>query len=281
MLAALLVHAQDPQSPVAAKPSPTTTQSTKSAAIGPTLGNGTRIKLKLDEILSSADAQIGQTVKFDIAEEVRVGDVIVVPKGGLVCATVIKAEHKKIFGHCGKVTLSTSLRLADGNEVPLSTVLDGGPGDHELCRVINTVGTIFPIVPLPGKDITMQEGTEVTAVVNGDVPLKMAKFQRSSLPQAAGAPVGTENTTLEITSSPPGAEIELDGNYRGDTPSSIAVPPGDHMLKISKPGYKPWERRIKTTSGSVKIVAGLEQQGQPAESQPKPVEAPSAALPQP
>src|ERR1019366_3957834 len=53
--------------------------------------------------------------------------------------------------------------------------------------------------------------------------------------------------------------IELDGSFSGDTPSAITVAPGEHTIRISKARYKSWERKMKTTSGNIKIVADLEQ----------------------
>jgi hypothetical protein len=64
--------------------------------------------------------------------------------------------------------------------------------------------------------------------------------------------------TLEISSSPAGADIEVDGEFRGSTPSSISVGPGEHTVGISRKGFVPWERKIKTSAGNVRIVAELE-----------------------
>ena len=35
---------------------------------------------------------------------------------------------------------------------------------------------------------------------------------------------------------------------------------GDQSITIRKSGYKTWERKMKTSSGSVKVVADLEQE---------------------
>lgn len=48
------------------------------------------------------------------------------------------------------------------------------------------------------------------------------------------------NSVLEISSTPAGAEIEIDGSYVGDTPTSIQVPAGKHVLKLKKSGYDSW-----------------------------------------
>jgi PEGA domain len=66
-----------------------------------------------------------------------------------------------------------------------------------------------------------------------------------------------QTTKLEISSSPQGADVELDGAFVGNTPSTIGVSSGSHMLRIMKSGYGSWERRIVTSSGIVTISASL------------------------
>jgi len=288
MLAAPLAQAQSPQSPVASQANPAPTQVTKPAPTRPTLEDGTPVKLRLGETLSSANAHVGQTVEFEVLEEVKVGEIVVVPKGGVAWATVTDAEHKKTMGRGGKLNVNIdSVRLADGEKAALRAEQGGKGGGHVGAMtgaMVATAIVFFPAAPLflfmHGKDITIPKGTAVTAFVNGDVPLDLAKFQPTAPAAAAAAVVVAEKTTIDITSSPPGAEIELDGSFSGDTPSSISVAPGDHTLKITKSGYKPWERKMKTTSGNVKVVAELEQQSQSAELQPKPAGAQSTAKPQ-
>jgi hypothetical protein len=69
---------------------------------------------------------------------------------------------------------------------------------------------------------------------------------------------------VEVTSTPSGADIELDGSFVGNTPSTIGVSPGDHTIVINKNGYKPWEKKIKVSSGKVNISAELETEAKPA-----------------
>jgi hypothetical protein len=66
---------------------------------------------------------------------------------------------------------------------------------------------------------------------------------------------------IAVSSTPANADIALDGNFVGNTPSQIDVTPGDHTLTISKSGFKSWERQFKATGGSVNIKAELEAQG--------------------
>jgi PEGA domain len=63
---------------------------------------------------------------------------------------------------------------------------------------------------------------------------------------------------LRISSSPPGADIEIDGKFIGQTPSSVPAASGDHSVVIRKVGYKLWERTIATSGGEITIAAELE-----------------------
>jgi CRISPR/Cas system-associated exonuclease Cas4 (RecB family) len=74
--------------------------------------------------------------------------------------------------------------------------------------------------------------------------------------QAAAASV----TKLSIASMPAGADIEVDGSFVGNTPSTIEVTPGDHTVSVSKSGYKSWERKLKASGGNVNLNAELEAQ---------------------
>ncbi|PSH05120.1 MAG: hypothetical protein CXZ00_02895 [Acidobacteria bacterium] len=69
----------------------------------------------------------------------------------------------------------------------------------------------------------------------------------------------SDKGTIEITSTPSGADIELDGQFVGNTPSPLSVTPGEHGVKLVKTGYTSWERRINLSAGSsLKIAPDLE-----------------------
>jgi PEGA domain len=80
----------------------------------------------------------------------------------------------------------------------------------------------------------------------------------SGSPKAAQSQTSGVNTEIAVTSTPAGAEIELDGAFVGNTPSTVGVSAGDHVIGIAKKGYKPWERKIKVTTGKIDIAAELE-----------------------
>ncbi|MGH9763784.1 MAG: hypothetical protein ACREDR_30030 [Blastocatellia bacterium] len=140
---------------------------TPKPAIGFGLEDGTPIKLRISRNLSSADAQVGETVDFEVLEDTKVGDVIVVPRGGIAWGTVTEAQPKRRLGRAGKLNVNIdSVRLTDGEKAALRAVKEVKGGGHTGAMTGAMVATsivFFPAAPLflfmHGKDITIPKGT--------------------------------------------------------------------------------------------------------------------------
>jgi PEGA domain len=63
-----------------------------------------------------------------------------------------------------------------------------------------------------------------------------------------------------VSATPAGADIEIDGNFVGSTPSTVGVAAGPRQFSVKKAGFKPWERKITVSSRHIKIDATLESQ---------------------
>jgi hypothetical protein len=64
--------------------------------------------------------------------------------------------------------------------------------------------------------------------------------------------------TIQLTSSPSGAEIYLDHQFQGSTPSTIPnVVPGNHTLEFRYPGYQSWADTISVPAGTSHFFAAL------------------------
>jgi hypothetical protein len=245
----------------------------------PCLEDGTPIKLRIAQTVSSADAHVDDRVEFEVLEEVRIQGVLIIPKGGIALGTVTEAQPKRRMARGGKLEIvMDSVRLADGEKAALRATKGGSGGGHTGAMTAGIVATaliFWPAAPfflfIHGKDITIPKGAEVPTFVNGNMPLDLAKFQQAASPtqqvQTNPPPSGvlpssvsqaSTDAQLEVTSNPSGADVELDGNFVGNTPSSIGVSTGDHTVSVKKSGYKLWERKIKVSSGRVNISAELE-----------------------
>ena len=100
--------------------------------------------------------------------------------------------------------------------------------------------------------------------------LDIAKFQPVPAPQQdlnASSHNQSASSTfarLQIGSTPPGADIEVDGNFVGSTPSDVQVAEGDHTIVVKKSGFKNWERKLKSSTGSsVRLNAELDKADNP------------------
>ena len=244
---------------------------------GPTLEDGTPVRLRISQTVSSADAHLNDRVEFEVLEDIKVSDVVIIPKGGIAWGTVTEAQPKRRMGRGGKLEIvMDSVRLVDGERAALRATKEARGGGHVGGMTVGIVATgllFWPAAPLfllmHGKDITIPKGTEVPTFINGNFQLDLAKFRQSvpanEQPQnASTAPSPSSetqtdpNAQVEITSNPPGAEIKLDGAFVGSTPSTVGVSPGDHSISVKKNGFKLWERQIKVTSGKIGITAELE-----------------------
>jgi len=209
----------------------------------------------------------------------------VIPRGGTAWATVTEAQPKRRMGRAGKLNINIdNVRLASGEKVALRAVKDVKGGGHQGAitgAIVATSIVFFPAAPLfllvHGKDITIPKGTEITAYINGDVPLDPKRFVTqmaitepgaSTVQPTADAPA-TQNgkgldaalSTVDIKSTPDGAEITVDDKFMGSTPSSLRLVVGDHKIKLGKPGFKTWERTMTVGTGATATVnAMLEKQ---------------------
>jgi hypothetical protein len=257
--------AQQPATTAAqVKPAEAATPEPSRAPLPNTLMDGTAIKVRLAETISSADAKTGQQVPFEVTEDVEVQGVIVIPKGAQALATVTEAQSKKNMGRGGKLNVNIdSVRLADGEKAQLRAVKENKGGGHVGAMtgaMVATAIVFFPAAPLflfmKGKDITIPKGTEVTAFVQGDMKLDMAKF--GAPPVGPGAAPANAMASVSVESNVTGADIEVDGNFVGSTPSKVEVTPGSHAITVKKKGYQTWTRTMNVSGTGAKVNAELE-----------------------
>jgi len=231
---------------------------------------------------------VNDTIDFDVIDEVKVHDHILIARGSMAWGTVTEAEPKRRMGRGGKLNVNIDdVRIASGEKVPLRTVHDAKGGGHVGAMtgaMVATAIVFFPAAPLflfmKGKDTTIPKGTEITAYINGDIALDPAKFSPSgsadvqvgpatAQPAESAAPLAATGpevslSSIEIKSIPDAAEITVDDKYMGSTPSNLRLAVGDHKNRLEKQGFKPWEKTLTVNSGeSATVNASLEQQSSP------------------
>jgi len=246
-----------------------TTQTTETAALvkadGPPafgLTDGMPVKLKLSRVMSSADAKTGETVDFEVIEDVKIGETVIIRSGVSAIGTVTEAKPKRRMGRSGKLSLNiTYVPAASGDKIPLRAIKENKGKSHVGVMTTAMVATgilFFPAAPLflflKGKDITLPKGTEVTAYIDGDIALDQSRFVPNQIAATNAADTqnapASDSADLLIKSTPDGAEIEVDGKFVGSTPSTLQLKAGEYKIVIKKLDYMTWERSIVLAAGS-------------------------------
>src|SRR5258706_819491 len=205
---------QAPQQSKDQQPAPKTEAAPLKQPLAFGLEDGTPIRLRLTRNLSSADATTGDRVDFEVLEDIKVKDFIVVPRGGLALGTITEAEHKRRMARGGKLNVNIDdVRLADGEKAPLRAVKEARGGGHTGAMtgaIIGTAIVFFPAAPLflfmHRKDTTIPQGTAITAYINGDIPLDPKRFSAQTAASAEGVAPG--QSTAKASPAPNGTRSD-------------------------------------------------------------------------
>jgi hypothetical protein len=152
------------------------------------LPGGTPVRLRLNQGLSSADARTGDTIYFEVLDDVKVPHYpyVVISRGATAVGTIIEGEEHRTLGRAGKLKVRVDfVRLADGDKLALRD------GDKDFPRhghtgamvgaMVATTVVYAPAAPLflfiHGKNTTADEGQEINAVTNGDANLDVRDFR--------------------------------------------------------------------------------------------------------
>ncbi len=233
-----------------------------------TLLDGTPVKLRLAETVSSATAKTGQQVPFEVIENVQIEGVTVIQKGAVALASVTDAEHKKSMGRGGKLDINIdSVRLVDNEKAQLRATAGGKAGGHTAAMTGAMVATgvlFFPAAPLflfiHGKDLTLPKGLETTAFVAGDMKLNLQEIAGGSAKTASGDGVSAAVSHVSVDASVQDCDILVDGAFVGDTPSQLSLPTGKHEIKVQKRGYVDWTRNLTISGSDVRLNAEMQSQ---------------------
>lgn len=224
--------------------------------------DATLVHLSLRDSLTSATNKVDDPVHFVATEDVKVGDLVVIPKGSMASGHVVDVEPKRSFGRSGRLNFTVDhVKVPDGTEVRLRASATRKADDLAGSLLL----TPFYLI-LGGKDVNIQKGTEFNTYVDGDQEISLAGSTRPResppvVEPAAPPPTAEEPSTVVVKSTPDGADITVDGKYVGSTPSTLRLAPGDHTVVIERPGYRQWQRTMSVKPGGIiTIDAKLEAQ---------------------
>ena len=216
------------------------------------------IRVRLEQDLSSATAQEGQSVQLSVMDAIKIGKTEAIAQGANVTGRVILAQEKRRMGRTGKIDFSIDRVMAtDKTNIPLRYTSNKKEGGSKAVSTgIITAGVaalFFPAAPLvllrKGKDAKIPIG--MTFEVFTD---------QSHVLSASSAPLNivAKAAIVSIESVPAGADVEVDGIFVGNTPLSLDIPAGEYSVVVKKKNFLTWSRNLKATGGNTNIYAELE-----------------------
>jgi hypothetical protein len=136
------------------------------------LKKGTEVPLKFAQSVRSSFTKTGDSIELVLADNVRVGDVLVLRKGARAVGSVTRGQGSGSMGKGGQVFLQVDWLKTDRSTVKLSGE-GGGKQSHRFCWECGMFFGAVGILGGMGKEYNIEEGTPVTAYVAEDVELSV------------------------------------------------------------------------------------------------------------
>jgi len=252
------------------------------AAAVPALGaqvrvpQGQMVRVKVHSVITTENVEKDDSIDFDVADDVMVGNHVVIAKGSPARGKVlrVKGAGKKKAKDASVTFRFMSVRAVDNTDIPLRVRPTKGKKSESK---ENEVEVNSPIPGLTERMVGADRGREFACYTDSDVivnapetPAAAAAPSTGAQPAAqmpqtgpAAAPPptapsstlsglgpGTEPASVDFSSDPTGADILIDGSFVGNTPSTLRVAPGRHVIELRLGGYRSWTRTMTVEPSS-------------------------------
>lgn len=187
----------------------------------------------------------------------RCPDVIVNNKQE-VADYIVVLDHEGGKGYLRHKDKVAVFQHVSGDAVVSHSTLSLGGSVEDACKGIESDWKINAGKLLAAKEKSSADSPEPSA------PALKSSMQPQPMTQA----------TVAISSTPPGADVEVDGAFVGNTPSTIDVASGSHEITVKKTGFADWTRKLNVTGGNIHLDAELAPAAPPAPS-PAPAQSPA------
>jgi LssY-like putative type I secretion system component LssY len=196
------------------------------------IADGTPVRLRLNQTISSKNARIGDRLKFLVTTDVNVDGFTVVPAGSTASGTVIGVKGKRFFGMGGHLifTLDT-VELVSGERVAMTgrkEVKGRSRSKFMAAGIIATSLFFWPAAPVfllsRGSDSFALKGTAVTGHIDGAV-----------LVPAADLPKVRDNRSYDFMSFVPARVLNGEG-LEGDMVNLLFVAQADDLREAFQRG---------------------------------------------
>ena len=153
------------------------------------LRDGTDVRVRLRDPISSKTAKVDDPVYFEVAEDVAADGVTVLPVGSLARGTIIEVNKGKSFGRRGKLNFSIDVvRAVDGQNVRLRATKEVKGDERYATAGVVSVLLLPAGLFIKGKNVDVAAGTEYVIYVNGDRNIKLSSAESAATAQHSSVP---------------------------------------------------------------------------------------------
>ncbi len=226
--------------------------------------DGLEVKLKLRNVLTTDNVRRGDEIEFEVAEDVMISGHVVIAKGATAHGKVldVKGAFNPRANNAEVVFQFLTVSSVDHQDLPVRPRVDRTKKGHD--------DEIHEKSPIPGqiaRVVGADKGKEYEVYVDGSFSVEASDAMVMTAPAAApnpapssapastlapaaaatpaplaGADIAAAPSSVEFGSTPDGADIVVDGNVVGNTPSILRLTPGHHSIEIRMAGYRTWSR---------------------------------------
>jgi len=230
--------------------------------------DGQEVRLALRNILTTENVMKDDVIQFEVAEDVVVMGHTVIGKGAPATARVVRikgAGNKKAkdasvtFRFVSVVTVDKQLvllrkhptgdkkksdkenEIEENQQIPgmVDRVVGADKGKLYDTYVEDGVVVNVPDTPTPGPTAPATSQTANAPAVQPATPAVQPP-----------PPPPQEPAIVDFATDPSGADIVIDSNFAGNTPSSLQVPPGRHTIELKLSGYRTYTVTMLIEEGS-------------------------------
>jgi hypothetical protein len=207
---------------------------------GVQLPDGTNVKLRSVGTRAKTPGQ--DQIKVDSSFDGGVG----AAKGSEYTAYVNEDREVAVSGQAGNPALAAAPSVVPTAPPALAVAPPPTPAQVVAPSALTVTPAVTSTTPAPAAVTT---------------PAPPGTSPAASPPQSAAPLANVERVTVECFSDPSGADILIDGDFYGNTPSILKIPVGRHDLQIQLSGYKTYAIPLILQSGAGirRIRAPLEQ----------------------
>lgn len=230
--------------------------------------DGQEVRLLLHNILTTESVEKDDTIDFDVAEDVVVNGHTVIVKGAPAMGKVVrvKGAGKKKAKDASVTFRLVSVRAVDNQQVQLrkNPYKDKKKGDSKE----NEIEEDQAIPGLMERAVGAEKGKMYIAFLDQSPVINVAETpttppptpptgqtatQPTNQPPQPAPPTGIlaqEPAVVDFVSDPSGADIMIDGNFVGNTPSTLQVTAGRHAIELRLSGYRSYTVTMRVDAGS-------------------------------